>query len=282
MPSPAAPGETRYSVDLMAWRLDLVLLGAACGLVGGMTSTGGGALLTPGLIFLGSPPATTIGSDLLIASGMKLFGGGMYALRGQVHWPTVRWLACGSVPGALVGVQVMNLLPVHLLDTLLRRAVGCALLLAGVATLVRVLWRPGLARHTLPPPWVTVPLGAVIGVLVALTSIGSGSLLLCVLVLLFPLPSSTLVGTDLMHALVLSVAASMAHAASGRVDLVLTAWVLLGGIPGAMYGARLAGVLPERPLRTGLACILIFMGGYLGLEQIRPLPESPRVAHTGE
>jgi uncharacterized membrane protein YfcA len=117
---------------------------------------------------------------------------------------------------------------------------------------------------------------------VATTSIGSGSLLLCVLVLLFPLPSSTLVGTDLMHALVLSVAASVAQAASGRVDFVLAAWVLLGGIPGVMCGARLAGLLPERPLRTGLACILIFIGGYLGLDNARHATVPPQVANTGE
>jgi uncharacterized membrane protein YfcA len=179
--------------DMVPWGLKLALPGAVCGLVVGTTSTGGGPLLTPGLLLLGIPAPVAIGSDLLIASVMKLFGGGAYALRGQVHWPTVHWLACGSVPGALIGVHGMNLLLDHRMDALLR-------------------------------PWVTVLLDVVIGGVVATTS-------------------------------VLSAAATVAQVASGRVDFVLAAWVLLGGVPGVMCGARWVGALPERPLRGGLACI---------------------------
>ncbi len=122
--------------------LGLAGLGAVCGLVVGMTSTGSGALLTPGLILLGVPPAIAIGTNLLIASGIKLVGGGMYARDHQVHWPTVCWLACGSVPGALVGVELLNRLPTGRQDALLSQAVGVLTLLAGAAMLVRVAWRP--------------------------------------------------------------------------------------------------------------------------------------------
>lgn len=240
--------------------LGLAVLGVICGLVVGMTSTGGGALLTPGLVFLGIPPAVAIGTDLLIASVMKLFGGGLYALRGQVHGPTVRWLACGSVPGALLGVWLLNQLPAARLDVLLSHAVGGALLLAGAASLARLLWRSSPASRPLPRPWVTVLLGALVGVLVSTTSIGSGSLLLCALALLFPLSPATQVGTDLVHALVLSSAATLAQLASGRVDFVLAAWVLLGGIPGVMLGARLSMSVPERALRGLLCCVLVGLG----------------------
>src|SRR5512141_1975592 len=116
-------------------------LGAVCGLVVGMTSAGSGARLTPGLILLGVPPATAIGTNLLIASGIKLVGGGVYARDHQVHWPTVCWLACGSIPGALAGVELLNLLPAGGRDSLLAQAVGVLTLLAGAAMLVRVLWR---------------------------------------------------------------------------------------------------------------------------------------------
>lgn len=271
-----------FFADMTNWGLRLALLGAVCGLVVGATSTGGGALLTPGLIVLGIPAPTAIGSDLLIASVMKLFGGGMYALRGQVHWPTVRWLACGSVPGALVGVQVMNLLPAHWMAPLLRQSVGAAVLLAGVATLVRVLWQHSRDTQNMPRPWVTVLLGVLIGGMVATTSIGSGSLLMCALVLLFPLSSSTLVGTDLAHALMLSAAATVAHVVSSRVDFVLAGWVLLGGVPGVMCGARLSGALPERPLRGALACILILTGGYLGLPHTQHTTLPAQVVSNGE
>ncbi len=242
--------------------IELAVLGAVCGLVVGMTSTGGGALLTPGLIFLGIPAGVAVGTDLLIASVMKLFGGGIYALRGQVHWPTVRWLACGSVPGALLGVGLLNLLGPGVVDGVLSRAVGLALLLAGASTLVRLLWRPGVARRDFPRPWVTVLLGVMVGLLVSTTSIGSGSLLLCVLAVLFPLSASSLVGTDLVHALALSSAATLAQLASGRVDFGLAAWVLVGGIPGVMVGARLASSVPERTLRGGLACVLVGLGSH--------------------
>lgn len=238
-------------------------LGAACGLVVGMTSTGSGALLTPGLILLGVPPAIAIGTNLLIASVMKLFGGGMYAREHQVHWPTVRWLACGSIPGALVGVALLDHLAAGGRDALLSQAVGVLTLLAGAAMLVRVLWRPAHPSRPLPRPWVTALLGAGVGVLVGTTSIGSGSLLLCALALFFPLASRSLVGTDLVHALALSSAATLAQLVSGRVDLVLAAQVLAGGIPGVLLGTKLTALVPERAMRGGLACVVVGMGVYL-------------------
>lgn len=245
--------------------VSLAGLGALCGLVVGMTSTGGGALLTPGLILLGVPPGIAIGTDLLIASVMKLFGGGVYARSGQVHWPTVRWLACGSVPGALVGVYLINLLPAGSQGPLLSRVLGLALLLAGTATLVRVLWRSASSSRPMPRPWVTALLGAVVGALVSATSIGSGSLLLCVLAVLFPLSSRTLVGTDLVHALVLSTAATLAQLVSGRVDFLLAAQVLVGGIPGVLLGTKLTALLPERAMRGALACTLMGLGVYFSV-----------------
>ncbi|MGZ3461152.1 MAG: sulfite exporter TauE/SafE family protein, partial [Archangium sp.] len=160
----------------------LPVLGLVCGLVVGMTSTGGGSMLTPGLILLGVPPTVAVGTDLLIASVMKLFGGGIYALRGEVHWPTVRRLAYGSLPGALAGVWLLNRLSAMQIEQFLQKSVGMALLLAGGAMLLRMLWRPGPTRRPLPQPWVTVLLGLAVGVLVSVTTIGSGSLLLCVLV----------------------------------------------------------------------------------------------------
>lgn len=261
----------------------LATLGAVCGLIVGLTSTGGGALLTPGLLLLGVSPSLAVGTDLLIASVMKLFGSGLYALRGQVDWPTVRRLAYGSIPGAILGVWLRNRLQTEGLELALSRAVGLALLLAGGASLTRVLWRPTDTRQAMPRTWVTVLLGALVGALVGTTSIGSGSLLLCVLALGFPLASPTLVGTDLAHSLLLSSAATVAQLASGRVDFLLAAWVLAGGVPGVLLGAKLAGAVPGRAMRCGLACVLVGLGVNLTFSRkADDTPPRPARARTQE
>jgi hypothetical protein len=126
---------------------------------------------------------------------------------------------------------------------------------------------------------VTVGLGFVTGILVSVTSIGSGSLLLCVLALFFPLSAPTMVGTDLAHALVLSVAASLGHLAAGRVDFALAGAVLLGAIPGVWLGARFATSVPERALRIGLAALLVIVG--LNLSLTRGAVARPALAQEG-
>ena len=238
-----------------------VIIGFVIGLLVGATSTGGGALLTPALILLARVPAPlAIGSDVLIASGMKLFGGGFYALRREVHWPTVGHLALGSIPGAIIGLAILGALPAAQIDDWLTRTLGAVLLAAGAGLWLRVRlegrWRPSGQ----PRAVVTVATGLVIGVLVATTSVGSGSLLLCALVLFYPHGARTTVGTDLVHALFLSAAATVGHAAAGRVDFALAATVLAGAIPGVLVGARMSIAVPERALRLGLATVLVVVG----------------------
>ena len=237
------------------------LIGFVVGLLVGATSTGGGALLTPALILIARVPAPiAIGSDVLIASGMKLFGGGFYAMRREVHWPTVGRLALGSIPGAVIGLAILGALPLAQIDYWLTRTLGVVLLAAGAALWLRVRleahWRPSEP----PRPAVTVATGLAIGALVAATSVGSGSLLLCALVLFYPLGARTTVGTDLVHALALSSVATVGHAMAGRVDLALAAIVLAGAIPGVLIGARMSLGLPERVLRLGLATVLVLLG----------------------
>ncbi|MXZ70549.1 MAG: sulfite exporter TauE/SafE family protein [Acidobacteria bacterium] len=240
------------------------LIGFVVGLLVGATSTGGGALLTPALILIARVPAPiAIGSDVLIASVMKLFGGGFYALRHEVHWPTVGRLALGSIPGAVVGLAILGALPVAQIDYWLTRALGVVLVLAGGALWLRVHFTGKLRSATQPATRVTVAIGFVVGVLVATTSVGSGSLLLCALVLAYPLGARTTVGTDLVHALFLSAAATVGHAAAGRVDLALAGLVLAGAIPGVLLGARMSVAVPERVLRAGLATVLLLLGIHL-------------------
>lgn len=245
-----------------------ILVGAAVGIVVGLTSIGGGALLTPALVVgLGIPPSLAIGSDVLIASGMKLVGGGAYALRRQVHWPTVLRLASGSLPGAALGIVLLNRIPRIFLDTFVGRALGSVLIVAGAATVVRLALRDRVSPTRWPGWPQTAALGFATGVLVSVTSIGSGSLLLCALAFLYPLRAQTLVGTDLVHALLLSAAATIGHASAGRVNVELAASVLAGAVPGVLLGARLARVLSERTLRAALAVVLVGVGSYLALFQ---------------
>lgn len=240
--------------------LTVALTGAVIGVVVGMTSTGGGALLTPALVLiLGVPARLAVGSDVLIAAIIKLVGSGFYVARGAVHWETVRRLAYGSVPGALVGLAILARIPVGDLDHVLRQAVGATLVLVGLVSIFH-LTRAPRAIESMPGPGRTVATGFVIGVLVATTSIGSGSLLLAAFVLWFPFAPATMVGTDLVHALVLSSVAAVGHAAAGRVDPVLSANVLAGAIPGVVVGANLATMMPQRALRGCLAAILTAIG----------------------
>src|SRR4051812_621637 len=121
------------------------LVGLIVGVVVGLTSMGGGALLTPALIFLGIPASTAIGSDVLIASVTKLFGSGAYVLKREVHWPTVGRLALGSIPGAFLGNRVLNAIPRAAVDSFVIYGLGVVLVLAGSATLYR------LRMKALPP-----------------------------------------------------------------------------------------------------------------------------------
>jgi len=242
------------------------LIGFFVGMLVGATSTGGGALLTPALVLIARvPPAIAIGSDVLIASGMKLFGGGFYAIRREVHWATVGLLALGSIPGAILGISVLNRMPIKQIDTWLTHGLGIVLILAGSALFLRMRFAGQIQVQKQPVAVVTIALGFATGLLVSMTSVGSGSLLLCVLTLWYPLNARTIVGTDLIHALALSAAATVGHAAAGRVDVALSGTVLIGAVPGVLTGARIATIVPDRMLRTGLASVLIIVGTYLVL-----------------
>jgi uncharacterized membrane protein YfcA len=254
------PDDRRRTEGAVAMDLTVALTGAVIGVVVGMTSTGGGALLTPALVLiLGVPARLAVGSDVLIAAVIKLVGSGFYVARGAVHWETVRRLAYGSIPGALVGLAILARIPVGDLDHVLRQAVGATLVLVGLVSNFH-LTRAPRAIESMPGPGRTVATGFVIGVLVATTSIGSGSLLLAAFVLWFPFAPATMVGTDLVHALVLSSVAAVGHAAAGRVDPVLSANVLAGAIPGVVVGANLATMMPQRALRGCLAAVLTAIG----------------------
>ncbi|TMB08755.1 MAG: sulfite exporter TauE/SafE family protein [Deltaproteobacteria bacterium] len=221
---------------------EAALVGAGVGLLVGLTSMGAGALLTPALVLLlGVPPRIAVGSDVLIAGVMKLFGGGAYAVRRAVHWPTVLRLLLGSIPGALAGLWLLRLA-------------------SGAVSLVRYLRRMPDEPVASPGAAGTAAIGFATGLLVSITTVGSGSILIFVLARFFPLRARQLVGTDLAHAFLLSVVAAAGHGFAGRLDPALAVAVLAGAVPGVIAGALLAGKVPERSLRTALATIVFTVG----------------------
>lgn len=256
----------------------VILIGAVVGTLVGLTSIGAGSVLTSVLVlFLGVPPSVAVGVSLLNASGMKLFGSAAYASRQDVHWPTVWRLASGSIPGAVLGTALLHNLPPAVRESVLGRVLGAVLVLAGVTTVLRALLRRPARTRPFPSWSATVVLGFVIGFLVSTTSVGSGSVLLCALSLYFPLRAQSLVGTDLAHAFLLAIAATVGRLVTGQIDVPLTLTVLAGAIPGVLLGARLAIGLPERALRLGLATLLVGVGVHLAIFNV---PEARAAASS--
>lgn len=253
------PREDRLHID---WLVSLAGLGV--GFVVGLTGTGGGALMTPVMVLLfGIQPLAAVSSDLVAAVVMKPIGGLVHARRGTVEGGIVRWLLVGSVPSAFLGaVLVSGLVRGDAAQAALRTALGAALLLAAFAAVARQLVRirrgeSDEARVEVRP-LPTILIGLVGGFVVGMTSVGSGSLIILALGLLYPqLRGSRLVGTDLVQAVPMVGAAALGHILFGEVRIGLTASLLIGSIPGVYLGARLSAVAPDRWLRPAIIVVLM-------------------------
>lgn len=245
------------------------LSGFAVGLIVGITGVGGGSLMTPLLVLVfGFAPGVAVGTDLLYAAVTKAGGSVAHSLRGTVHWNIVGWLALGSVPAAAVTTVVLHHLGVQsaAFNSLVSTALGFALILTALALIFRArlqrfAQRRGVAARAFSP-WVTVVVGAVLGVLVTISSIGAGALGTIALLLLYPrLSTGHIVGTDIAHAVPLTLVAGLGHAVIGTVDYVLLGSLLIGSLPGIWLGSTLGTRLPERHLRAFLAAMLLLIGG---------------------
>jgi uncharacterized membrane protein YfcA len=256
---------------------DLLLAVAAfgIGIVVGLTGMGGGALMTPVLVlFFNIPPLTAVSSDLVASAVMKPVGSVVHLRRGTVHLGLVKWLCIGSIPGAFSGVLIARSLGHgEEVQEVIRFALGVALLLAAAGLIVRAYIRlaerarrrDGRAKP-LPegPPKVvlkplpTVFLGLFGGVVVGLTSVGSGSLIIIALMMLYPtLTANELVGTDLVQAVPLVGAAALGHILFGDFKMDLTTSLLLGCLPGVYLGAHLSSRAPGGLVRRALAFVLL-------------------------
>jgi uncharacterized membrane protein YfcA len=247
-------------VDLL-----LALAGFGVGLVVGLTGMGGGALMTPLLVLgFGVPPLAAVSSDLAASALMKPFGGWVHALRGTVNWALVRWLCLGSIPSAFLGVLLLKLIPNDVgVQRAIQVALGVALVLAA-SGLVAKAYSGRRREGGGPPPAITVRplptvlLGALGGLVVGLTSVGSGSLIIVILLALYPaLRPNDLVGTDLVQAVPLVAAAALGHLFFGDLHLDLAATILIGSVPGVLLGARLSSRAPGGLVRAALVVVLL-------------------------
>jgi len=251
----------------------IVLAGVIVGFMVGLTGMGGGALMTPILlIFFGISPTAAVSSDLVAAMVMKPVGGGVHIRRRTVRWPLVLWLCVGSIPMSFAGVFVVHSLgDSETVERFTQTFLGWTLLLAATAMIVKA-WlqgrRSARARieGRLPHPQrdplrvkvvPTVVVGLAGGLLVGLTSVGSGSIVIICLMLLYPMMrGAELVGTDLVQAVPLVAAAALAHVIVGDFELSLTASILIGSVPAVWVGARMSSRAPDGVIRPLLVFVL--------------------------
>jgi uncharacterized protein len=248
----------------------LIGFGLGVGILVGMTGIGGGSLMTPLLILVfGVKPITAVGTDLAYAAVTKTVGGYKHWRQNTVELRLSTWIALGSVPAAVSGVFVLDLLDRATgrdFDDLLLTILSAALLLTGVATLVRSFLKSMHERERATIPMATrhkvaaVTLGVFVGFVLGVTSAGSGALIAVGLILLFRLVPTRVVGTDVFHAAILLWAAAVAHIVAGNVDFALAGNILIGSVPGVWMGSHWSIRVPANVLRTTLAVVLIGAG----------------------
>ncbi|OYY71627.1 sulfite exporter TauE/SafE family protein [Sphingomonas sp. 28-63-12] len=245
------------------------LAGVLVGLLVGLTGVGGGSLMTPLLVLVfGFHPATAVGTDLLYASATKTAGTLVHGRYGTVDWRIVRRLATGSLPAAVLMLTVLALgdWQADAMGKVISGILGAALILTAISVFFR---QTIVARLT--PLFVgeddahigrmTIILGAILGALVSLTSVGAGALGMTALLVLYPkIPVARLVGSDIAHAVPLTLIAGIGHLTMGSVDLWLLASLLLGSIPGIIVGSLVATRVSERVLVPVLAVTLALVG----------------------
>jgi len=274
--------------------LAFAVSGVLVGTLVGATGVGGGSLMTPILVLLfGVNPATAVGTDLLFAAATKSFGTVLHGLNRSVSWKVLGRLSLGSLPAAAATLWALRFVDPQASAVLITRALGVALLITSTAIVAQPFFQKLTARRRPSTAveesfvearnaqaieaelaraeeecesrpgaaWRTVLLGTVLGGLVTLTSVGAGALGVVVLVALYPkVRGVRVVGTDIAHAVPLTLLAGLGHATLGGVDFPMLGALLCGSLPGVFLGTQLAFRVPERVLKQGLAAILFVVG----------------------
>ena len=251
----------------MSWQY--ILVGLGLGLIVGLTGVGGGSLMTPILIiFFGFTPGKAVGTDIFHSAIFKSFGAWRHRRLGTVHGHLALWLFAGSGPLAIAGVTVSWVMQDQLTnaETILNYAIGIALILGGSGFLAKSFIKRGIQSSEGPfimarrDKVIALATGAIFGFMVGLTSVGSGTYFGLVMVLVYPLTMSRIVGTDIFHAAALLWVAGIGHGIIGDVDWHAVLWLLIGSIPGILISSRWTVRVPQMTIRLGLGGILIISG----------------------
>jgi uncharacterized membrane protein YfcA len=254
-------------MDLMG----LIIAGLVVGFIVGMTGVGGGSLMTPILLWFGIPPSTAVGTDLLYAAITKSGGVYVHNKKKNINWTITGWLTLGSVPAALLTLWIIHNLKTDLeaLNKVIKYSLGWALLFTSVAIIFKNKLLVFSQKHagdkfhkeSRTQNLLTVAIGIMLGATVTLTSIGAGALGTVTLFFLYPLlPTPKLVGTEIAHAVPLTLVAGLGHASMGNLDLSILGYLLIGSLPGIYFGSMLSGKLPDLLLRNAIAIMLFYVG----------------------
>ena len=252
----------------MTWQFSLA--GLFVGVLVGMTGMGGGSLMTPILVIVfGFKPTLAVGTDILHGAVFKTFGAVRHRRLGTVHARLTFWMFLGSGPMSLVGVEVADWLQRTRgdgVESASAKVIGAALVLGALGLLAKTYVRRGVQPDDSPfllgkrEHIIAFTLGATGGFIVGLTSVGSGTFFALIMLTVFPLTAVKIVGTDIFHAAALLWVAGISHLLHGNVDLGAMGWLLLGSIPGILFGSQITVRLPDRSLRIGLATVLAASG----------------------
>jgi hypothetical protein len=242
--------------------------GFIIGFLIGVTGVGAGSLTTPLLISgIGVSPAVAVGTDLLFAAITKASAAWRHQRLGNVDWEILAWLAAGSIPGALAMLAVLYLssADTQFLAYCIRQVLAVTLVLSALAVALHSWLRRSrppeahAAVHSAPRSLPTLAFGFVLGAMVTLTSVGAGAIGVAVLAGLYPaLLARRIVGTDIVHAIPLTLVSGLGHAGMGNVNLWLLAVLLAGSVPGILIGSRITGLIPDWLLRFALALVLLY------------------------
>src|SRR5947209_645630 len=254
----------------------MILGSAVIGLLVGMTGAGGGALMTPMLILLfGVHPSAAISSDLVAAVVMRPIGASVHLRRSTVNLRLVGWMVLGSVPMAFLGTYLLHVMGhTKSAQENIKLALGVALLVGASAMVLRYVLdrrngerRLGVVHEIVVRPPLTVAIGMIGGIVVGLTSVGSGSLMIILLLFLYPmLGANQLVGTDLTQAVPLTLAAALGALIFGHVEFGVTTSLIIGSVPAVFLGSLLSASVPDRYIRPAIAFVIFASGlKYVGV-----------------
>lgn len=262
--------------ELFGLHIELIyaLSGLAVGFIVGMTGVGGGSLMTPILLFFGIPATTAVGTDLLYAAITKAGGVFVHQRKGNINWRITGLLAAGSLPAAVLTLFVMHQIGFESkhVNSTIKIALGVTLVFTALTIVFKqkllhwshnsnaIFTRMNMAQREKA----TIVTGVILGVAVTVTSIGAGALGTVALFLVYPiLPVARLVGTEIAHAVPLTLIAGLGHAGLGNVNWDLLINLLIGSLPGIYIGSHLTAAVPEKVLRPVLASIMILVGAKL-------------------